>query len=47
MPIMVKTFAPFRPKQYEVGAKYQHGSWLHTFAAYQIEKPVRLTSPYY
>lgn len=34
-----KTFAPFQTKQYEVGAKYQHGSWLHTLAAYQIEKP--------
>jgi len=33
------TFAPFQTKQYEVGAKYQHGSWLHTLAAYQIEKP--------
>jgi iron complex outermembrane recepter protein len=34
-----KTFAPFQTKQYEVGAKYQHGSWLHTLAAYQIDKP--------
>lgn len=34
-----KTFAPFETKQYEVGAKYQHGSWLHTLAVYQIEKP--------
>lgn len=34
-----KTFAPFQTKQYEVGAKYQHGSWLHTVAAYQIEQP--------
>ncbi|WP_122902183.1 TonB-dependent receptor [Acinetobacter sp. B51(2017)] len=34
-----KTFAPFETKQYEIGAKYQHGSWLHTIAAYQIEKP--------
>lgn len=34
-----KTFAPFQTKQYEIGAKYQHGSWLHTIAAYQIEKP--------
>jgi iron complex outermembrane recepter protein len=34
-----KTFAPFETKQYEIGAKYQHGSWLHTVAAYQIEKP--------
>lgn len=33
------TFAPFQTKQYELGAKYQHGSWLHTIAAYQIEKP--------
>ena len=41
-----KTFAPFETKQYEVGAKYQHGSWLHTLAAYQIEKPSTLTSPY-
>ena len=34
-----KTFAPFQTKQYELGAKYQHGSWLHTLAAYQIDKP--------
>ena len=34
-----KTFAPFETTQYEVGAKYKHGSWLHTLAAYQIEKP--------
>ncbi|MFV5492360.1 TonB-dependent siderophore receptor [Acinetobacter sp. ASP199] len=34
-----KTFAPFQTKQYEIGTKYQHGSWLHTLAAYQIEKP--------
>ena len=33
------TFAPFETTQYEVGAKYQHGSWLHTIAAYQIQKP--------
>ncbi|WP_312209023.1 TonB-dependent receptor [Acinetobacter variabilis] len=33
------TFAPFQTKQYELGAKYQHGSWLHTIAVYQIEKP--------
>ena len=38
-----KTFAPFQTKQYEVGAKYQHGSWLHTVAAYQIEKPSTIT----
>ena len=41
-----KTFAPFQTKQYEVGAKYQHGSWLHTLAAYQIEKPSTITSDY-
>lgn len=40
------TFAPFQTKQYEVGAKYQHGSWLHTLAAYQIEKPSTITSSY-
>ena len=41
-----KTFAPFQTKQYEVGAKYQHGSWLHTLAAYQIEKPNTITEFY-
>ncbi|SEL89073.1 TonB-dependent receptor [Acinetobacter sp. DSM 11652] len=41
-----KTFAPFQTKQYEVGAKYQHGSWLHTLAAYQIEKPSTITEVY-
>lgn len=40
------TFAPFQTKQYEIGAKYQHGSWLHTLAAYQIEKPSTITSFY-
>ncbi len=40
------TFAPFQTKQYEIGAKYQHGSWLHTLAAYQIEKPSTITSDY-
>ena len=40
------TFAPFQTKQYEVGAKYQHGSWLHTLAAYQIEKPSSITESY-
>lgn len=38
-----KTFAPFETKQYEIGAKYQQGSWLHTIAAYQIEKPSTIT----
>ena len=38
------TFAPFQTKQYEVGAKYQYGSWLHTLAAYQIDKPSTITS---
>ncbi|CAM4279043.1 TonB-dependent receptor [Acinetobacter pragensis] len=41
-----KTFAPFQTKQYEVGAKYQHGSWLHTLAAYQIEKPSTITEQF-
>lgn len=41
-----KTFAPFQTKQYEIGAKYQHGSWLHTLAAYQIDKPSTISSPY-
>ncbi|MEG2447335.1 MAG: TonB-dependent siderophore receptor [Acinetobacter sp.] len=34
-----KTFAPYQTKQYEVGTKYQAGSWLNTLALYQIEKP--------
>ncbi|WP_179997885.1 TonB-dependent siderophore receptor [Acinetobacter sp. YH12239] len=38
-----KTFAPFQTAQYELGAKYQHGSWLHTLAAYQIDKPSTMT----
>lgn len=40
------TFAPLETKQYEIGAKYQHGSWLHTLAAYQIEKPDTVSSAY-
>lgn len=39
-----KLFAPFESKQYELGAKYQNGSWLNTLAIYQIEKPTLLTS---
>lgn len=34
-----ETFAPYQTKQYEVGVKYQAGSWLNTFAIFQIEKP--------
>lgn len=34
-----ETFAPYQTKQYEIGAKYQAGSWLNTFALFQIEKP--------
>lgn len=34
-----ETFAPYQTKQYEIGAKYQTGSWFNTFALYQIEKP--------
>lgn len=41
-----KTFAPYQTKQYEIGSKYQLGSWLHTLAIYQIEKPGLLVSPY-
>ncbi|MFW1959613.1 TonB-dependent receptor [Acinetobacter johnsonii] len=33
------TFAPYQTKQYELGTKYQIGSWLNTLALYQIEKP--------
>ena len=40
------TFAPFQTKQYEVGAKYQQGTWLNTLALYQIEKPSTMTSSY-
>ncbi|MFT4020148.1 MAG: TonB-dependent siderophore receptor [Acinetobacter sp.] len=29
---------PYKTTQYEVGAKYQQGSWLNTLAVYQIEK---------
>ncbi|MFC3902704.1 iron complex outermembrane recepter protein [Acinetobacter marinus] len=33
---------PYVTKQYEVGAKYQSGSWLNTLAIYQIEKAASL-----
>lgn len=36
-------FKPYLTKQYEVGAKYQQGSWLNTLAFFQIEKPDTLT----
>lgn len=29
-----------------MGTKYQHGSWLHTLAAYQIEKPSTITETF-
>lgn len=34
-----ETFTPFQTKQYELGTKYQVGSWLSTVALFQIEKP--------
>lgn len=34
-----ETLAPYQTKQYELGTKYQVGSWLNTLALYQIEKP--------
>ncbi|OUY07391.1 TonB-dependent receptor [Acinetobacter populi] len=33
---------PYKTKQYELGAKYQQGSWLNTLAFYQIEKAASL-----
>lgn len=41
------TFAPFQTKQYELGAKFQTGSWLNTIAIYQIEKPDTATDTTY
>lgn len=41
-----KTFAPYQTTQYEVGAKYQLASWLHTLAIYQIEKPALMTTTF-
>ncbi|MCT9189348.1 TonB-dependent receptor, partial [Acinetobacter baumannii] len=41
-----RTFAPFQTKQYEVGAKYQVGTWLNTLAIYQIEKPNTMSLPF-
>lgn len=40
------TFAPFQTKQYEMGAKYQKGTWLNTLAVYQIDKPSTMVSSY-
>lgn len=34
-----ETLASYQTKQYELGTKYQVGSWLNTLALYQIEKP--------
>jgi iron complex outermembrane recepter protein len=39
-----KLFAPFETKQYELGAKFEKGSWFNTLALYQIEKPTLITS---
>lgn len=41
-----KTFAPYQTKQYEIGAKYQYGSWLNTLALFQIEKPELVTETF-
>ena len=41
-----KSFAPFQTKQYEMGAKYQKGTWLNTLAVYQIDKPGTMVSSY-
>ncbi len=41
-----KTFAPFQTKQYEIGTKYQQGSWLNTLAIYQIEKPSTMVTTF-
>lgn len=34
-----ETFEPYQTKQYELGSKFQVGSWMNTLALYQIEKP--------
>lgn len=41
------TFSPYQTKQYEIGGKYQQGSWLNTIAIYQIEKPDTATDTSY
>ncbi|WP_174559860.1 TonB-dependent receptor [Acinetobacter bouvetii] len=41
-----QTFAPFIAKQYEMGTKIQTGSWLNTFALYQIEKESSMTEAF-
>ncbi|WP_414440503.1 TonB-dependent receptor [Burkholderia sp. 22PA0106] len=40
-----QTLAPYRSKQYEVGTKYDAGSFGAAFALYQIEKPSAYTNP--
>jgi iron complex outermembrane receptor protein len=37
--------SPYETKQYEVGAKWDLGSFAHTFALFQIEKPSAFTDP--
>lgn len=37
-----ETLEPYKTKQYEIGAKYQQGTWLNTLALYQIEKAASL-----
>ncbi|OEY95945.1 TonB-dependent siderophore receptor [Acinetobacter qingfengensis] len=37
-----QTLKPYKTKQYEMGTKYQQGSWLNTLAFYQIEKAASL-----
>lgn len=41
-----KIFKPYLSKQYEVGAKYQHGTWFNSLALFQIKKPDTLTQAY-
>lgn len=41
-----QVFKPYLTKQYEVGAKYEQGSWLNTLSFFQIEKPDTLTQSF-
>ncbi|MEK6350065.1 MAG: TonB-dependent siderophore receptor [Burkholderia sp.] len=40
-----EVLAPYRSKQYEVGTKYDAGSFGAAFALFQIEKPMAYTNP--
>lgn len=40
-----QVFPPYKTKQKEIGFKFDHGDFAHTFSLYQIERPSSYTDP--